>query len=723
MVRLRWWVIAAWAVMLMASLLLAPKAASELKSGFGDMDTESRIGLRLMDEKLGLSESTITLVFYSDDLLFSDYAYQEAVERAISPLRDLEEVERIMTAYDTTILNMASSDGHTSYVLVWLNTDIDDSVHLFPEIRGMVRTDALQVWATGGIAIFSGLNQASEEDLRRSEIVTLPIVLVALVIIFGGIVAAGLPMIMGVVSIAITLAFIYLLAQGIEMSIFVLNISSFLGLGMAVDYSLLLVSRFREEMGFRGTQDAVAVTCATAGKAILFSAVTSIIGLSGLLLFDIMMLRSLGIGGVTVIFISMLMALTLVPALLGVLGHRVNALSVVPRGKGEGRFWSRTANWVMCHPVAVVIPAFTGLLLLGFPFLGVKLGTPWASVLPRDAEARQGWEIVESRFDPGELSPLIVVSTSREGVLTPENIKASYDFAQGLAADPRISHVSSIVTLHPSISLDQYQELYAAPSGPAPQVQEVLGQLTSEQRDVSMIRVFAPYAPTSDEMKLLVEEIRDNPPAGDLHTYVTGATPELMDSVDRMYSDVPKVIAFVVITTYVALFWLFRSVVLPLKAVLLNFMSIFASFGALVFVFQQGHFEGVLGFTTEGFTEGSVPILLFCLLFGLSMDYEVFLLSRIKEEYDLTGDNTHSVARGMERSGRVITSAALILVLVASGFATGEILVVKALGFGTALAIFIDSTIVRALLVPALMRILSDLNWWAPRFLRAAPGS
>ena len=722
MVRLRWWVIGLWVAVLLASLPIAPRAASALKSGFGEVETESRVALKLLDEKLGVTESSITLVFASDALHALDPTYVESVERAIAPVRALPHVDSILTYYDGGDSTMVSPDGRTTYALVLLDTDIDTSVELVPDVRAAVESGDLQVWATGGIAIFSDINQASERDLRRAEAITLPVVLIALLIIFGGIVAAGLPMLMGVVSVAMTLALVYLLALRVDMSIFVLNIATFLGLGMAVDYSLLTVSRFREEVGDHDIHDAVAITCATAGKAILFSAATSIIGLSGLLFFKFMMLRSLGIGGVTVILFSMLIALSLLPALLAVLGQRVNALSIVPRRAADGRFWGRIAGWVMRHPVAVVVPVAAGLLLLGAPFFGVKLGTPWASILPSEAEARQGWEVVEERFGPGELAPFIAVLTSETGVLSPENVGAAYDFAQRLISDPRVVRVSSIVTADQAMTRSEYQRLYATPSEAPPELRRVLDELTSPEGDASVMRIFTAHSPTADESKALVTEIRSSPVGGDLEMFLTGATPDLMDTVDWMYADVLKVLTYVAVATYLALMLLFRSVVLPLKAVVLNFMSIFASFGALVFVFQQGHFQQLLGFTSEGFTEASVPIILFAIVFGLSMDYEVFLLSRVKEEYDATGDNTASVARGMERSGRVITSAALILVLVASGFATGDILIVKTLGFGTALAIFIDATIVRALLVPSLMRILSDLNWWAPRFMRGAPG-
>ena len=724
MVRRRWWVVAFWAAVFIASATLAPRVTSVLKSGFGETKTESRTALRLMSDNLDVPESSITLVFSSDELQATDPRYVQAVEETVAPLRDIPEVGRVVTYYTTNNPYMISADGRTTYGFVLLDAQIDDAIDIFPEIRKRLRPGELQVWTTGGIAIFSDLNEASESDLRRAEIITLPLVLVALVIIFGSVVAAGLPLVMGLVSVVTTLALVYLLAQTTDVSIFVLNIASFLGLGMAVDYSLLMVSRFREELARRTVEEAVAVTCSTAGKAILFSAATSVIGLSGLLFFDFMMLRSLGIGGMAVIVLSMLLALSLVPALLGLLGGRVNSLSVIPRPVGEGRFWLRLSAWVMRHPLLVIAPVITGLLLLGLPFFDVKPGTPWASILPADAEARRGWQVAAEEFGPGELAPIVLIATSETSVLSPENVGAVYDFARRLEEDPRVVRVDSIVSLDSTLSRQHYQRLYESPAPGqlgGSEVATALDELVSDSRDTNMIRVISAYHPVSDETKALVEEIRRDKPGGDLETFLTGVTPDVTDTVDKMYSDFPKVIIFVMVTTYFALLWLFRSVVLPLKAVLMNLLSILASFGALVFVFQQGRFEGLLGFTSEGFTEASVPILLFAIVFGLSMDYEVFLLSRIKEEYDATGDNTHSVATGMERSGRIITSAALVLILVASAFATGEILIVKTLGFGIALAIFIDSTIVRALLVPALMRLMSGLNWWAPAFLREAP--
>ena len=490
---------------------------------------------------------------------------------------------------------------------------------------------------------------------------------------------------------------------------------------------------------------AVTTTIETSGKAIVFSAGTSIIALSGLLFFEFMMMRSLGVGGITVIFFSMLIALTLLPALFAVLGHRVDRLSIWRRRTVRGGFWFNLSQWVMRHPVAVIIPTTALLVLLGLPFLSVNLGSPWASILPEEAESRQGQELVNERFGPGELAQVILVESSPTSTLSPQNIAANLEFVERMENDPRVVRVDSIygtdlldvvganlpgvvgAGLAPADSGWRSKPAPTNLAGTFPEVSEetlaAFNELVSDDLRTQMIRVVPVHSPTADETKALVSDIRSNPPGGDMTVLVTGITADQVDNVDSMYSDFPRVIIYVVIVTYIALLLLFRSVLLPLKAVVLNALSILASFGALVFVFQQGNFERLLSFTADGTTEATVPILVFSVVFGLSMDYEVFLLSRVKEEYERTGDNTRAVAVGMERSGRIITSAAAILIVVSAGFATGDILIVKALGLGTAIAVLVDSTIVRALLVPALMRVMSRLNWWAPRWLRPAQGT
>ncbi len=731
-IRFRWWVIGGWAIVFLVSVPFAPRVASQLKHGFGELDTESRAALSLMAEELGFTESSVTLVFSSETLDVDDPAYAEAMEQAVAPLRQLPEVVSVVTFYtlapypdtgapDNTLV---ADDRRTTYAFVELDASVDEAVDLVEPIRSRLGDTELDVWVTGGIALFADLSTYSERDLQRAELITIPLLAILLLLVFGSVVAAGLPVAMGALSVVTTLALVFVVAQATDMSIFVLNIASFLGLGMAVDYSLLMVSRFREELQRADTvATAVTTTIETSGKAIVFSAGTSVIALSGLLFFDMMVMRSLGVGGITVILFSMLIALTLLPALFTVLGHRVDRLSIWRRRTARGGFWFTLSQWVMRHPIAVIIPTTAFLVLLGLPFLNVNLGSPWASILPEEAESRQGQDLVTERFGPGELSQVILVESSPTSTLSPENIAANLEFVERMVNDPRVVRVDSIFGAEPHTTWEQMQQgagLKPDPTAPAvsDDVLAAFNELVSDDLRTQMVRIVPRHSPTADETKALVSDIRSNPPGGDMTVLVTGITADQLDNVDSMYSDFPRMIVYVVIVTYVALLLLFRSVILPLKAVALNALSILASFGALVFVFQQGNFQGLLGFTADGTTEATVPILVFSIVFGLSMDYEVFLLSRVKEEYERTGDNTRAVAVGMERSGRIITSAAAILIVVSAGFATGDILIIKALGLGTAIAVLVDSTIVRALLVPALMRVMSRLNWWAPRWMR-----
>ncbi len=710
--KYRWPIIIAWALVFLLSLSVLPRVASQLKGGFGDIDTESRRALDLLEDRFGTSESTLIVVFSSPLITTEDPGYRAEMEKVLTPLRGRPDVGEITTFYDGGTPSQVSPDGKTTFALVPLRLSIDEAIESFPQLEDSLGEGDLEVWTTGGVAIFSDINKASERDLRRGEIIAIPLVLVALVFVFRGLVAASIPVAVGAISVSAALALLFFVAQVTDVSIFALNIVSFLGLGVAVDYSLLVVSRFREEINRHPKKEAVAHTLATSGKTILFSGLTSMLGLSSLLLFDFMMLRSLGLGGVMVIMISLLVALTLLPAILAVVGDRVNALPVLPnRGVGRG-LWRRLALGVMRRPLVVAIPLLVFLVALSIPFLGVNLGSVWATVLPEDVPSRRGWDVVSERMGPGAIAPIVIAAQFSGDTLTEENTTRLRSLVDTLQNDPSVDRVESLIS--PNLS-----DSGTRPSG-FPSDEAVEKYLSG---DTTVIRVFSRFTPVADESRDLVRQIRSFDPGQDFSLMVTGATADLMDSIDVMYSAFPIAIIFVVVTVYIALFVLFRSVLLPLKATIMNLMSIFASYGALVFIFQQGHFQGLLGFTTEGVTEATIPILLFAIIFGLSMDYEIFLLSRIKEVYDSTGDNEQSVAQGMEITGPIITSGALILVLVAAAFATADIVIVKALGVGTAIAILLDATVVRAFLVPALMRIMDRWNWWSPQFLkRVIPG-
>lgn len=716
-VRFRWAIIVFWVVAIAVLTPFALRVSAHLKSGFGDVSTESDVAYALMRQDLGIGGSTLTLVFSSDSLVYSDPQYAAEMQAVLDAVGGVPMVIGVATAASSGNANMVSPDGRTTYASVLLATGYEGAMDIYPQVREKAAdTEHLKVWTTGIAPIFADIRDLSESDLRRSEAITFPLVLVALLLVFGGLVAAGLPVLLGGVSVAIALGLLYFVAQSTDVSIFALNLVSLLGLGVAIDYSLLVVNRFREEIAVRPLEEAVARTVATAGRALLFSGLTSVIGFSGLLLFQLMMLRSLGVGGILVIGISLLVALTLLPAAMAVLGKRVDSLSFLPRRASAKRRWQYLASWVMRHPVLVAVPLVLLLVFLGTPMLSVKIGSPWSAHLPPDAHSARGWDVVAREIGPGELSPVLVLARTPGDILSPDAVGRLYDLVQGLEQDPRVQRVESIVSMDPGLTRQQYQAMLSNLALLPPDVQKAVDQAVSQHS--TLIRVYPRYSPFGDESRALVRDIRVSSLGGGISLYVGGDTAGQMDYTKVMYSDFPYVILYIIGAIYLALLLLFRSVVIPLKAVIMNAMSIFASYGALVFIFQQGHFQGLLNFQATGYLDTTVPIILFCIVFGLSMDYEIFLLSRIKEVYDASGDNTQSVGEGLEHTGAIITSAALILVLVAGAFATGQVVFIKALGIGVAVAVLLDASVVRALLVPALMRIMGDWNWWSPRWLR-----
>jgi len=450
-----------------------------------------------------------------------------------------------------------------------------------------------------------------------------------------------------------------------------------------------------------------------------------LLGLLGLVLFDFMILRSVGIAGAIVVGLAVSSALTLLPAILAIAGTRIDALAVrrVTVEPGADGPWARLARRVMRHPVAVFIPTLAILLTLGVPFLHVRFNAPDATILPSSVPSRAAYDVLARTFGEGEFAPIVLAVSTQGDATTPDNLAALYAYSRRLAADPRITRVSSLVDVDPRLTLAQYQLLYGTPGGPPDRY--VATTLAATTRgDLTAFTVTTPFGPNAAEGRALVHDLRDPggplaPPAG-MTVLVGGGAADVEDVVTRVWADFPRTAVFIVITTFLVLFVLLRSVVLPVKALVMNTLSIVASFGALVWIFQDGNLSAPLGFQPLGFVETTQPVILFCVLFGLSMDYEVFLLSRMKEVWDRTGDNTEAVARGLERSGRIVSSAALIVVVVAGSFAVADIVLIKALGLGVAIAVALDATIVRALLVPATMRLLGRWNWWVPARLDRA---
>lgn len=738
-VRFRWAVLALWLGLLLFAGMSARGLPDVLKGGgFEVPGSESvRAAELLRSEFPGQPAHTLLLVFRSEGLKVDQGEYRAAVEALTGGLAAQPGIGRILTTYDTGSRRLVSSDGQVTFAVLALETsDADEARDLVPRVRQVVAGAGLPDWltakVTGGPAVSYDTSQTAAQDLPQAERVGLPITLLTLIVVFGALVAAGLPLLVGISAIAVTMGAAYFLGQGVELSSFIQNVVPMLGLGVGIDYCLFMVSRFREELAAGlSKEEAVVRTMATAGRAVAFSGGTVAIGLSALLVPNLMMLRSVGVGGILVVAVAVMAALTLLPALLALLGDRVNAPSFLSRRLGPataGGFWRRWALAVMRRPLLFSLVAIAALALLAIPTFRMNTLAPGATLLPQGVESREAFEALTSGFNPGEMAPIsVLVDTGlSKGLWDDESLGALYDFVQSLQKDSRVARVESLVSLDSNATLENYRQLYDGgfDAKSHPQTAPAVLPLIGREGRATLVRALPSVDPDSLEARELVKAIRGEMvhavdwPAGAM-VLVGGTTASSLDMEQELYGRFPLIVGLVLGVTFIVLALLLRSLMLPLQAILMNGLSVLASYGLLVLVFQDGYGADWLGFTPPGAISSMIPVALFCILFGLSMDYEVFLLSRMREGYEETGNNDRAVAWGLERTGRVITSAALVMVTIFGSFALSSFVLMKELGLGMSAAVLLDATLIRVLLVPASMRLLGRWNWRTPSFLRS----
>jgi RND superfamily putative drug exporter len=728
-------------LMAVGSLALAPKAAGELSSGgWLDSGSESAHVADRLAREFGGGRSALIAVFRSSTVSDATSAeFQSLIEQTLAGLRDDPQVAGIVGFAQTGARRFISSAGDEAYVLVQLTLTDEQSVEALPGLRAKIAPPAgTTVLLTGYGPLTRDSADRSEKDLQRAETVSLPVATIILIGVFGSLLAAGLPLLVAGLAIPSALALVYVAAQYAEMSIYVLNIATMLGLSLAIDYSLFLVSRFREELRRgRTVEEAVERAVATSGKAVAFSGMAVAIGLSGLLFFKATALSSIGIAGAIVVVCSVFYALTFLPAVLGMLGPRVNALSLGglrpalrrrmgrPAAgdsmRGPGDRWERMARGVMAHPIAVLVPVLAFLFVLGTPFFRMQQGVPDASVMPTGLESRDAYVALLHDFPQGETTPITILATVQGDPTDPGNALLLARYAQVLAATTGIDRVESPfslvdpatgVTLAPA----QVAGIYALPPDRRP---PGIAALLSTYVQGSTVRLDAisPLEPAAPAATGLIPVVRAISAGGTITTQVGGAAAIGHDFLASSGERMPWAIGTTLLASAIVLFLLFGSLVLPVKAVLMTLLSISASFGALVWIFQDGNLSSFLAFEPVGFTIAGVPIIMFSVIFGLSMDYEVLLLSRIQEAWRRVGDNTASVAEGLAKTAGVITGAALIMVSVFAAFALADIVTIKSIGVGMSIAVLVDATIIRVLLVPSAMRLMGHWNWWAPAVL------
>jgi RND superfamily putative drug exporter len=621
-----------------------------------------------------------------------------------------------------------SPDRHTTYLIAGLSGSQSTQLDTAPQVAEAARRGVpagVEVETGGSAAFFSRVNEISRHDLEQAERVSFPITLLVLLLAFTSLVAAGLPVMLALVSLGVTMGALYFLAGVTDMNVYVTNTASIVGIGVGIDYALFVVTRFREELRRgRPVAEAVPVTLATSGRAVALSGATVIVALAGMFLVDIQAFRSMAIGSMSVVAVAVLAAITLLPAVLSLVGGWVDRLRIPvlrPRtAQGEG-FWHRWAVGIMRRPWAFMAVAVVLLVALAVPFAAIRLGQPGAAILPADESPRLATERLAAEFGAGVTGPTQVLVDTPGGAGTRANLEGVDRLTRALRADPAVAGVQSLTSVLPRADLDAYARLYAdGLDGVDGRLAPAVAGLANWDRgaDLARITVVTRDAPQSEAAQDLVDRIRDRyvPAAGLAGQARVGGTTALnLDLAREISGQLPVVVLTVLALSFVLLAMAFRSLLLPLQAIVMNLLSVGAAYGLIVAVFQWGWGERLLGFTSEGHIEVFVPLFLFSILFGLSMDYEVFLLSRIREEYLRSGDNELAVAHGLESTARTITSAALVMVTVFAAFAAGRLVPFKEMGLGLAAAVLIDATLVRTILVPATMRLVGRRNWWMPR--------
>jgi putative drug exporter of the RND superfamily len=618
----------------------------------------------------------------------SDPAADPRVDALADELRAAGATEVVTTTDGEPLI---SRDGDARAVLVGLGFDGEDDVEdVYDVVQALDDEPGYEAAITGELTSDADQGELSANDLKTGELFFgLPAALVILLLVFGSLVAGLVPMILAVVSIVIALSLAALLGQAYDLSLYTVNMLTAMGLALGIDYSLFVVSRYREErLGGREPFDAIATTGATASRAVLFSGMTFVLAMFGLVLVPTTIFRSLAAGAILVGIVSVIAALTLLPAVLGVLGDRVNALRIPFFGRGAGaesRFWGATVRGVMRRPVLSLVLGSALLLALALPVLSLETGSQGPSALPDRFESKQGYVLLNEEFpgqttDPVEIAVAGDPSAVRPGV---ERLEASLAAPFG----------------EPTVETSDAVTRVTVPIGGDPIAERAI-EAVRELRAELIPRAFAGI---------------------DAEVLVTGDTAEELDYHETVDSWLVRVLAFVLGLSFVLLTIAFRSIVVPLKAIVMNLLSVGAAYGLLVLVFQEGVGNELLGLTQAENVAAWVPLFLFAVLFGLSMDYQVFLLSRIRERYSRTGDNEDAVVHGVASTARIITGAALIIIAVFWGFAMGDLIMFQQMGFGVAVALLIDATIVRGVLVPAAMKLLGDRNWYLPRWLAWLP--
>ncbi|NEB22653.1 MMPL family transporter [Streptomyces coelicoflavus] len=677
-----------------------------LPGGFDDPNSQSSRAVEVIDDKFG-GETNLVLLVDTPDGGVDTPAAKSGGQALVAELKGEKNLANVYSYWDTNLAALRSEDGEQALILAHVKgeeTELQDNAQSLIDAYSGTYGDTLEVRAGGGTAVSADISTQVVSDLVLAEAIAIPLTLVLLLFVFGSVVSALLPLVIAVIAIAGAFAQLSVLGGITEVSNTATNLVTALGLGLGIDYALLMTSRFREQLASGASvDDAVRRTVSTAGRTVAFSAATVAAALASLLVFPQYFLRSFGYAGVGVVAVAAISTLFVMPALFVVLGHRVNK-GRMPWAKDrqpsvQGSVWGRMARTVMRRPALTALPVPAVLLVAAAPLLGITFGTPDERVLPENAESRHVTAMLGENFNGNDAAALHVVidrAVAKDGLTS---------YAGELAALDGVLRVET--------SAGTYTGGRSAPAGP--------GNPALGRPDAQRINVVSELTPKSDEAEALVADVRAVTAPEGTEPLVGGTDAELVDAKDSISGQLPLAIALVVLTTFVLLFLFTGSIVQPLRALVLNVVSLGATLGVMTWIFQDGNLSSLLGFTAQPM-EVSMTVLMFCIAFGLSMDYEVFVTSRIKELHDQGEDNESAVANGLGHTGRIVSAAALLLAVSFFAFGTAKITFMQMFGLGSGLAILIDAIAVRGVLVPAAMRLLGGSAWYAPPFLKKLHG-
>ena len=654
--------------------------------GYNDPQSESSRAFEYLKSEFNVEDPAVILVIDSPTSNVDDPQVRQKVDAITAKVSATPGVSKVISYWSTGSPQLLSEDRKAGYLFAYGTDDSFDGLSaIAKKVEDQVGSEyeGLSIYYTGTGAVGDAINTKIGDDLKKSEAIAIPLTFILLLFVFGGVIASAMPLVVGISAILGSFFIIYLLTLVTDVSIYAMNLITGLGLGLGIDYSLLIVNRFREEFHKgKNVQDAVIRTVATAGRTVFFSGLTVLVTLASLLFFPLNFLKSFGYAGIAVVALAVIGALIPLPATLALLGTKIDKwairkASITP--KEDGR-WADLARFVMRKPLTITILTLILLGILAAPIRNIAFGQTDVTVLPKSHPVAQTSQLIDERFPGREATPVEFLFIDGAKNLAPQEIAAYKEKVRNVSG---ITHITENTT---SNGIVRFQAIHK-------------------------------MSPRTADAQALIEEIRDIPaPAGLL---IGGVAADYTDTQNGIAGALPMALGWVLFSVLILLFAFTGSIILPIKAVLLNVLSLSATLGVITWIFIEGNLARFLGdFTITGTVDTGMIILMLLTTFGLSMDYEVFLLSRIKEEYEKSGDNTESVAFGLQKSARIVTAAALILSVVFAAFVLSGVTSIKILGLGVAFAILLDATVVRALLVPALMRMFGDANWWAPAKLK-----